>query len=149
MCIPLQVLWWMKCHLYKLLSEYVRLPLSLSLHHCSIFICLLLWPEEQRVEFWESSRKKCSFRNFGTLCTLRGLNILHCVPTNIALGETPFATLPVCTVPNFNKGIRGIYKTMQCDENNVLLNINLNLKMRRHHSYVMCSKMATLNPSHA
>lgn len=43
---------------------------------------------------------------------------LYCVPNNIVLGETPFAKLPVCTVSNFSKGIRGGYKTLQYDENN-------------------------------
>jgi len=52
------------------------------------------------------------------------LNILYCVPNNIVLGEIPFAKLPVCTVSNFSKGIRGGYKTLQYDESNFFLIIN-------------------------
>jgi hypothetical protein len=63
-------------------------------------------------------------RNFlseivGDFFTLQGLNILYCIPTNIVLGETSFATLPVCTVSNFNKGVGDGYKTVQYDDSNV------------------------------
>jgi len=46
----------------------------------------------------------------GHFFTLQGLNILYCIPTNIVLCRTPFATLPVYTVSKFNKGIRDRYK---------------------------------------
>jgi hypothetical protein len=58
----------------------------------------------------------------GHLFIHRGLNIFYCcIPTKIVLGETPFATLPVCTVPSFNKDVGGRYKTLHYVDSNGFL----------------------------
>ena len=61
--IPFQSMWdllWTKWHCDRFLSQYIRFPLSVSSHHCSIliFIYMLLLPDGQTSEAWEPPKNQ-------------------------------------------------------------------------------------------
>ena len=66
---PMWILYWKELRWDRFFSEYFAFILTVSFHLCYliIFIYMLLLPERQMGEAWESSNRQCSFVSRGAL----------------------------------------------------------------------------------